>query len=92
MGRQDSSARRVQSPRPTGTQVSRRPSGDTGMPVASITLSSATRASCSRRIRWIGSTLGSGSAAGGHVEREGAGHLPLVRALGPEHVHQVAEQ
>ena len=57
--RHDSRARSVQSPRPTGTQVSRRPSGETGMPVASITLSSATRASCSSWIRWIGSTLAS---------------------------------
>ena len=29
------------------------------MPVASITFSSATRANCSRRIRWVGSTFGS---------------------------------
>ena len=50
----------VQSPRPTGTQVSRRPSGVTGMPVASITFSSATRESCSTWIRWSGSTLDSG--------------------------------
>ncbi len=61
IGRHDSRARTVQSPRPTGIQVSRRPSGDTGIPVASMTLSSATRDSCSRRIRWIGSTLGSAS-------------------------------
>ena len=56
----DSRARKVQSPRLTGTQVRRRPSGDTGMPVASVTLSSATRASCSSRILWTGSTLASG--------------------------------
>ena len=77
--RHDSRARRVQSPRPTGTQVSRRPSGETGMPVASMTLSSATRASCSSRIRWIGLDVGLGGPAGGHVEGEGPGHLPLVR-------------
>ena len=59
IGRHDSSARAVQSPLPTGTQVRRRPSGETGMPVVSITLSSATRESCSTRIRWMGSTLGS---------------------------------
>ncbi len=58
--RHDSRARMVQSPRPTGTQVSRRPSGVTGIPVASITLSSATRDSCSTWIRWTGSTLASG--------------------------------
>ena len=57
--RHDSSARSVQSPRPTGTQVNLRPSGDTGMPVASITLSSATRASCSSLILWTGSTFAS---------------------------------
>ena len=44
-----------------GTQVRRRPSGAVGMPVASVTLSSATRASCSSRIRWTGSTLASAS-------------------------------
>ena len=33
-----------------------------------------------------------GVAAGGHVEGEGPGHLPLVGGVGPEHVHQVAEQ
>ncbi len=57
-GRHDSRARSVQSPRPTGTQVRRRPSGATGMPVDSITFSSATRDSCSTWIRWMGSTLG----------------------------------
>ncbi len=59
-GRHDSRARSVQSPRPTGTHVSRRPSGVTGMPVASTTFSSATRDSCSTWIRWTGSTLASG--------------------------------
>ena len=57
-GRHDSRARRVQSPRPTGTQVRRRPSGATGMPVDSLTFSSATRDSCSTWIRSMGSTLG----------------------------------
>ena len=55
--RHESSARTVQSLRPTGTQASLRPSGDTGIPVASTTLSSATRESCSSRMRWTGSTL-----------------------------------
>ena len=50
----------VQSPLLTGTQVRRRPSDETGMPVASTTFSSATRASCSSWILWMGSTLGSG--------------------------------
>ena len=40
----------------------------------------------------MGSTLGSGVAAGGHVEGERPGHLPLVRSVGPQHVHEVAEE
>ncbi len=58
-GRQASSARAVQSPRPTGMQVRRRPSEETGMPVVSVTCSSATRANSSSRIRCSGSTFGS---------------------------------
>ena len=31
-------------------------------------------------------------AAGGHVEGERPGHLPLVGGVGPQHVHEVTEQ